>query len=199
MQTNILALSSALFNPSSLMLIMENKATLRRKILKIRDSLSSENVSSLSTKILERLFSRPMVIQSKKIAFYMPKGNEVDTRMMIYQAKSAGKEVLLPITKKELEFHPFHSFADLHEGKYGILEPPESKPIEPEVIIVPGISFGLCMHRLGYGKGYYDRYLSKSSAYRVGICYDFQVVEKLPSHPHDQRLNEIVSEKRVII
>jgi 5-formyltetrahydrofolate cyclo-ligase len=60
------------------------------------------------------------------------------------------------------------------------------------------VSFGLCMHRLGYGKGYYDRYLAQSPAYRIGICFDFQIVERLPVHDDDERMDEIVTEKRVI-
>ena len=54
------------------------------------------------------------------------------------------------------------------------------------------------MHRLGYGKGYYDDFLSSSHAHRIGICFDFQVVDKLPSHGNDQRMDEIITEKRVI-
>ena len=84
------------------------------------------------------------------------------------------------------------SFDSLKSGKYGILEPADRIPPskEPDVIVVPGVSFGLCMHRLGYGKGYYDRFLSGSPAYRIGVCFDFQVVEKLPSHEDDERMDE---------
>jgi 5-formyltetrahydrofolate cyclo-ligase len=65
-------------------------------------------------------------------------------------------------------------------------------------VVVPGVSFGLCMHRLGYGKGYYDRFLSSSPAYRIGVCFDFQVVDRLPSHEDDERMDEIVTDKRII-
>ncbi|MFZ5501514.1 MAG: 5-formyltetrahydrofolate cyclo-ligase, partial [Candidatus Micrarchaeota archaeon] len=106
------------------------------------------------------------------------------------------------------------SFEDLKEGKFGILEPktrnahakskpPKPKtqntePSEPDIILVPGVAFGLCMHRLGYGKGYYDKHLAKSRAYRIGICFDFQVMESLPKHEDDQRMDEILTDKRAI-
>ncbi|MEW6722772.1 MAG: 5-formyltetrahydrofolate cyclo-ligase, partial [Candidatus Micrarchaeota archaeon] len=61
-----------------------------------------------------------------------------------------------------------------------------------------GVAFGLCMHRLGYGKGYYDRFLSRSFAYRIGVCFDFQVEERLPRHDDDERMDEIITEKRII-
>jgi 5-formyltetrahydrofolate cyclo-ligase len=176
------------------------KDALRREMLKKRESLTKTEVISASGDIEEKLFSRPRIREAKTIGFYLRKGNEVDTNEMIVMALRKGKEVVVPVTNEKIEFFHFSSFDDLQEGKYGILEPKHRiKPCnEPDLVIVPGISFGLCMHRLGYGKGYYDEYLSKSFAYRIGICYDLQVVEKLPSHKNDERMDEIITEKRII-
>jgi 5-formyltetrahydrofolate cyclo-ligase len=176
------------------------KDALRSEMLKKRDSLSEDEIRSTSSQIAKKLFSRPRFLEAKTIGLYIPKGNEVDTRDMIAMALRAGKEVVVPVTDKKIEFFHFSSFDDLQPGKYGILEPKHRiTPCNPpDLVVVPGMSFGLCMHRLGYGKGYYDEYLSGSFAFRIGICYDFQVVQKLPSHDNDERMDEIITEKRVI-
>jgi len=181
-------------------MVQHLKAALRKDLLAKRDALSGAHIASMSDAIMEKLFSRPRFTEAKTVAFYIPKGNEVDTENMIGYAIRLGKEVLVPVTDHKITFVRFHSFTDLRPGKYGIMEPSKREEIgiEPDAVVVPGVAFGLCMHRLGYGKGYYDRYLADSSAYRIGLCYDFQVVERLPTHENDERMDEIVTEKRVI-
>ena len=176
------------------------KDQLRKEMLAKRDALTPEQVKLFSEGIMKSLFSRPRFLEAKTIGLYLPKGNEVDTKEMIISALRMNKEVVVPVTNKKIEFFHFSSFDDLEKGKYGILEPKHRiKPCnEPDLVIVPGVSFGLCMHRLGYGKGYYDEYLSRSFAHRMGVCFDFQLVEKLPNHENDQRMDEIITEKRVI-
>jgi 5-formyltetrahydrofolate cyclo-ligase len=181
-------------------MVQQLKVALRKKMLKERDSLSKADASAMGVSIAKRLRGCERYKEAKSIAFYLPKGNEVDTLGMIKAAMKDGKEVLVPVTDNQISFYRFVSMEDLHPGKFGIMEPesrvPPSK--EPDVIIVPGVAFGLCMHRLGFGKGYYDRYLSKSPAYRIGVCYEFQVVERLPTHENDERMDEIITEKRAV-
>jgi 5-formyltetrahydrofolate cyclo-ligase len=179
-------------------MVQHLKAALRKQMLHKRDSLAPEDARRMSESIMVELFSCERFRQASIIGFYIPKGNEVDTKPMIERAMAMGKSVAVPYTDHKITFCRFTSFESLKAGKYGIPEPASREPLEPELIVVPGVAFGLCMHRLGYGKGYYDRYLASSFAYRVGICYDFQVVEKLPSHEDDQRMDEIITEKRVI-
>lgn len=181
-------------------MVQHLKAALRKDMLSRRDALSALELSSFSGLIEQSLFSRPRFAEAGVVAFYIPKGNEVDTRGMMRRAIAEGKEVLLPVTDHKITLCRFSSFDSLVSGKYGIMEPRErtAPSREPDVIVVPGVSFGLCMHRLGYGKGYYDRFLSGSPAFRIGVCFDFQVVEKLPSHEDDERMDEIITEKRII-
>ena len=176
------------------------KDTLRKEMCKQRDALSKLAIETLSQKITDNLILRPSFLQAKTIAIYLPKGTEVDTYRIIGAAIRMKKEVLVPVTDHKITFYKFQSYEDLLKGKFGILEPKTkiAPQYEPDLVIVPGLSFGLCMHRLGYGKGYYDKYLATSRAHRIGICYDFQIVEKLPSHENDQRMDEIITEKRVI-
>jgi 5-formyltetrahydrofolate cyclo-ligase len=183
-------------------MVQHLKAALRKEMLTKRDALQKPVASTMCDAIAGQLISHPRFKEAKVIAFYLSKGSEVDTREMIIAAIKQKKEVLVPVTDDQhIAFFRFTSFSDLEPGKFGILEPKARNPqtrLEPDLVIVPGISFGLCMHRLGYGRGYYDRYLAKSSAYRIGICFDFQVVERLPTHEDDERMDEIITEKRII-
>ncbi|MBU0532839.1 5-formyltetrahydrofolate cyclo-ligase [Candidatus Micrarchaeota archaeon] len=181
-------------------MVSKAKGELRKKLLSKRNSLTEKQHSSMGEAIKQKLFSCPRFQKAKTVAFYLHKGSEVNTKNMISEALLLGKEVIVPVTNDKITFYRFTSFEDLQEGKYGILEPKTKvQPSKsPDVIIIPGISFGLCMHRIGYGKGHYDNYLGKSFAYRIGICYDFQVIESLPRHENDQRMDEIITEKRII-
>jgi 5-formyltetrahydrofolate cyclo-ligase len=176
------------------------KDALRKEMRAKRDALHPAELRRFSDNIEERLFSRPRFREAGTVGFYLPKGSEVDTQGMIIRALRLGKKVVVPVTGREIEFYYFSSFDDLQEGRYGIMEPRgrNGPCVDPDLLVIPGVSFGLCMHRLGYGKGYYDRFLSASHAYRVGVCFDFQVVEKLPRHEDDERMDEIITEKRII-
>lgn len=182
-------------------MVQHLKEQLRKKMLKSRDSLSPEERAEKSGAMVERLVSHPRFLEAKAIGFYIPKGKEADTAAAIGAAIRAGKIVSAPATDHKITFYPFSSLEELKPGRFGIPEPQAeggAQPVEPELIVVPGVAFGLCMHRLGYGKGYYDAYLAKSFAYRIGFCFDFQVVEKLPTHENDQRMDEIITERRII-
>ena len=176
------------------------KKPLRKQMLDKRNALNQEEIKEKSKAAGKLLFSLEEMKEAKIVAFYLPKGSELDTNNMIESALKQGKRVLVPVTNEGITMVEFESFDSLVKGKYGILEPKERKTIKehPDVIVVPGIAFGLCMHRIGYGKGYYDMYLRFSPAFRVGICFDFQVLEKLPSHENDERMDNIITEKRII-
>ncbi|MEM4165988.1 MAG: 5-formyltetrahydrofolate cyclo-ligase [Candidatus Bilamarchaeaceae archaeon] len=176
------------------------KMALREEILAKRNNLPLEEQKRLSEIICANLIQRPHFIKAKSIAFYLAKGSEVDLRFAIEKAIEDGKDVLVPITNDHIEMVLFESFERLKPGRFGISEPIEKvEGPPPEVIIVPGVVFGLCMHRIGYGKGYYDRYLKTTNAYRIGVCYDFQLLDRLPSHNFDEPMDEIITEKRIIV
>jgi 5-formyltetrahydrofolate cyclo-ligase len=184
-------------------MVQHEKAILRQEMLARRNSLSDEARKEKSGAIMEKLFSERHFREAKCVALYMPIGNEVDTRQMITGAAAAGKEVVLPVVASDhhLELRKFQSFESMRKGRFAILEPvgEERPPEDPHVIVLPGVAFGLCMHRLGYGKGYYDRLLARLPSFRIGICFDLQVVERLPRHSDDQRMNMIITEKREIV
>lgn len=183
-------------------MVQRLKAEIRKKIIEQRNALSETEKKNMSNGIIRKLVSEPHFIEAKCVAFYMPVRGEVDVAPIIEKTARLGKEVLLPVVADghRIELCRFMSLYDMKKGAFGILEPGSRIPMtrEPDVIILPGVAFGLCMHRLGYGKGYYDRLLAKLPSYRIGICYDFQVLESLPKHEDDQRMHKIITEKREI-
>lgn len=176
------------------------KKPVRKSMLAKRAALSEEGVIEKSRAAAGNLFSLEEFKKAETVAFYLRKGNEIETRWMIEQAIKQGKKILVPVTNESMEMVEFESFESLVPGKYEIPEPKEKRKYgkHPDLVVVPGVAFGLCMHRIGYGKGYYDCYLRFSPALRVGLCYDFQVLESLPSHEDDERMDIIVTEKRII-
>jgi 5-formyltetrahydrofolate cyclo-ligase len=128
-------------------------------------------------------------------------GNEAETRQAIV-ASLPSKRVLLPYVKgKDLEISEICSLQDVAPGKFKILEPKrkENAPIsDVDLVIVPGVAFDGRGQRVGYGGGYYDRFLVKTRAPRVALAYENQIVASVPAEDHDQRVDKIVTEKRVI-
>jgi 5-formyltetrahydrofolate cyclo-ligase len=183
-------------------MVQEEKAKIRAQMLKKRDEISEEERAQKNISIMKRLLEEEHFLRARTVALYMSKGSEVETQEILLKVKEEGKEICLPVvvSADHLELYCFESFEDLQKGKFGVLEPKGRKPPsrEPDIIIIPGVSFGLCMHRLGYGKGYYDRLLARLPSYRIGICFDFQLVDNLPKHEDDQRMHKIITEKREI-
>lgn len=177
---------------------METKSELRTKMLKLRDSISGREQKD--AQIQDTLLSLSQFQSAETVAFYLSKGSEVNTKQMIEESIRQGKAILVPVTGHEIQFVHFTSFNDLAPAKFGVLEPKTRKIAanSPDVVITPGIAFDLDLHRLGYGRGYYDKLFKKINSKRIGICYDSQIVEKIPRHEHDQKLDAIVTEKRII-
>lgn len=207
-------------------MIAKSKTILRKELLAARNSLSEAERKEKSEIIRNRLFSLEEFKNAKTIAFYLSKGSEVETFGMIETALKQGKKILVPVMHSKvvvsatidhfddgsfcivdevkedvLELVEFTSFDDLVAGRFGVPEP-KTKIVadhQPDTVIIPGLAFDLDLHRLGYGKGYYDRALKKIPiAVRIGICFDLQIVEKIPRHEHDERLHVTLSEKRVL-
>lgn len=177
------------------------KEILRKELIKERDSI--ENREEKSHIIFSKLQSLDIWKKAKIIHTYVSFRSEVDTRFIIYHSLVDGKKVLCPITNGEdLLFGEIKSFNDLVKGPYGILEPSKPINLDPEridIIIVPGISFDLKGFRLGYGKGFYDRFIKNlRNPIKIGLAFDQLIRESLLSDENDARVNMIISEKRII-
>ncbi len=172
------------------------KQDLRKFFLKRRDKLSKEEVYSASLKIMDNVSKDSYFIQSKSVMIYMPIRNEADPFVNIDIYKD--KILSVPKTYKE-DIMPCLYKEPLKVSKYGIKEPVGCEEINIDLCLVPGVCFDKHLYRIGFGKGYYDRFLKKhKSVYSIGICYDFQIVDDIEPETHDVRLNKIISENYVI-
>jgi len=182
------------------------KTSLRRDLLARRRAMEQETWRIASAAAQQRLADCEEFRQAGCVALYSPIQQEVDTELLFLEARSCGKRVLYPAVCGDLLlFREVTESGQRSVGSFGILEPCLSGELHTleaaDLIVVPGVAFDLQGHRIGFGKGYYDRCLSHLSRHSVlmGLCHDFQVVEKIPCEGHDIQMQYIVTDKRMII
>lgn len=183
----------------------KTKNSLRKAVLSFRNSLDKSSVLSMSADIFRQFLSIEKIQTSSRFMLYVDFRNEVATREIISDLLDLGKEVYLPVTLKyEKKLIPKRIFSldDLVFGAYGILEPRIDAPTIDnsllDVVIVPGSVFDKNGYRTGYGGGYYDRFLESTDALKVGVCFDFQLVDDVFPENHDKRMDFIITEKEVL-
>lgn len=171
-----------------------------------RKAISHEEMMEKSAVIQKRLLELSAYKESESIGIYAGINNEVSTAILFDQAVKAGKKVLFPRIRKEekeLEFVPVQRMEELELGPFGILSPPYKEGIVElsEFLVIPGVAYDLKGGRLGYGGGFYDRYLQKltKKPFIAALAYEFQVLDEIPMHPHDVRVDAIITEQRIII
>ena len=165
-----------------------------------RDELECKSASAVSA-----ILANEHIVSAHVVAIYSSLPDEVDTSQAISELMAMGKDVYLPVVTSDTEMilRRYVSRESMHKGSFGIMEPdvasPRSEadvtaetPPHIDVIIVPGMAFDREGHRLGRGKGYYDRFLSSLECYKIGLCYDFQLFDAIPSEPTDVAMNEVI-------
>ena len=171
-----------------------------------RRRLSALEKSKAESTMLETLLSWRIFKKAGVIHTFISKPEEPDTRLIIEHCWSYGKKIAVPLVLKDT-FDLFHSeiksFDDLIPGLYGTQEPsPERRikinPDSFDLVIVPGVAFDRQGGRLGHGKGYYDRFLELTSAFRLALAFDCQLLEKIPTEVHDVPMNAILSESGIV-
>lgn len=187
---------------------MTLKNELRKKYLSLRKELCDRDVDILSNKVYSNLRNIFEYSRSTSFMIYLDYKKEVKTTKIIQELLNYNKTVIIPISKPntiELGLSKLNSFSDLEIGTYGILEPKKNKiiPVSPEVIdmiIVPGVVFDRNGYRIGYGKGYYDRFLGSldHEFTTVGLCYDLQLIDEIPRGIFDYKLDYITTNNEVI-
>ena len=189
-----------------------DKKELRRYIREQKRQLTPQQLGEMSLGIMSSLLSNPHVKDADTILMYHSLPDEVDTHSALDQLLTMGKKVLLPkvISDTEMTIHEYTGKDSLKPSEpYGILEPitPEFSILfakahqasqvnsqSPIVAVVPGMAFDKQGHRLGRGKGYYDRFLSRvPNIYKIGVCFPFQVLDSVPSEPNDILMDEVVT------
>lgn len=180
----------------------EEKNLLRNNILFIRNSLDKETKEAMDYEIYNKLVTSELYLKAKNIFIYLSFGSEIETKDIINKALDDKKEVYIPKTYKDdksMKAIRLTSFNDLKKNSMGILEPiDDGNYIEKEqidLIIVPGAVFDLNGNRIGYGGGYYDRYLDsiKEINNKVVLAYDLQIVDFIKSETHDISFDYIIT------
>ncbi|MBC7190490.1 5-formyltetrahydrofolate cyclo-ligase [Candidatus Aerophobetes bacterium] len=185
------------------------KKTIRKQILEKRRSLCPEEIEEKSREIEKNLFSLPFFKRARTVFFYLALPEEVQTYSMIKKCLKMGKRVGVPVVdlqKKEIvPVEIKNSACKLINGPFGVKEPDPSScfplPLEEiELVIVPGVAFDLQGGRIGFGGGFYDRFLRKLSPEVIFVALSFscQIVTHLPCEGHDVPVNYIVTEDGVI-
>ena len=191
------------------------KKSLRVLLLAKRDSISKESKKIKDDAIRKRLFSLEYFKESRTILFYASFRSEADTIKAIQNTLKLKKRVALPVVDtehKQLKLYEIHDISELSAGYMGIPEPVAARALnmslnEIDIEIIPGIGFDLNGNRLGYGAGYYDKLLShkskrlsktKGRITTIALAFEEQIAGKIPSEPHDIRVDLIVTEKRLI-
>lgn len=177
-----------------------DREALRRILLERRDSTSSEMLEMASERIRERLRRMGPFQDARSIGAYHAIGSEVRTAGIIQDVLDAGQRLLLPATSGDsLVFRAVQNAGDLVRGRFGIMEPkPRCDTGTPEMLLVPAVGVTAGGIRLGYGSGYYDRYLRLTKAESVAITLEKQVVGRIPESPGDVPVDWVVTEDRLL-
>ncbi|MCC2645980.1 MAG: 5-formyltetrahydrofolate cyclo-ligase [Rickettsiaceae bacterium] len=178
---------------------MEAKKALRKHFLQLLNSKHDiiQESNMIEAKLENLLSSLPSF---KYLGLYSPLPEEPQIDLPYFSSKY---QLALPrINDINIEYFYFDPSEALKKNKYGILEPKENKALIPDVIIIPGLAFDHYGARLGRGKGYFDRYLCKTQPLKnicvIGVCFEFQILPKLPLELHDHVVNYIITEQRII-
>lgn len=180
---------------------METKKEIRKQIFAARKACTTEQADSWSRDITARVAALPAFRRAQRLLVYADYNREVITRYLIEEAWKSGKEVAVPkVVGKDMIFYKLTDFSQLEPGYYGIPEPAQGKIVEwPQALmIMPGVAFDKENHRVGYGGGFYDRYLEKHpEVERVAIAFSFQILDEVPTEPTDICPQIIVTEKEI--
>ena len=183
------------------------KRQMRASTKEKRLSMDAEIKSSADKKICNKLLNLWSVREAETVLCYVSTPIEVDTREFITTLLKSGKTVAVPRCegdKAEMNFYRISSLDELIPGSFGVLEPQpdaEKRVVETQntVCVVPAFMFDKKGFRLGYGKGYYDRYLSRYEGSTVGICYEENITEELFHGKYDRAVDLVLTEKHITV
>lgn len=188
------------------------KADIRKCVLDGRKALQDEAVKDKSSRILQGLLMLQSFQSSRVVMCYMNFRNEVMTSDIMENCFKQGKRVAIPCSVVMpsgdcglMVYEIKDLTCDVCTGKYGILEPDVKKtqqisPGDIDIVLVPGVAFDMNRHRIGYGAGYYDRFLRsvKPNCFKAGLAFDLQIVDEIPSEEHDMQMDAIITENRIV-
>ncbi len=181
-----------------------DKNEVRQLIKNYRHELSDEDVKIQSRLIIDRLKKSDIYKRAENVFLYISYNREVDTYMLLSQCLKDSKKVYAPrvLSKTDMEFYHVSDEHDLVSGYMGIMEPSDScEKVRARngLFIMPGLAFDYDFHRIGYGGGFYDRYLSADNTFiKAALAFDFQVLDSIPYEEHDLKPDYIITQTQFI-
>ena len=179
-----------------------NKSQIRNKTLKIRKKLFDKDLKIDSDKFIS--FLKKNRLNLKNFGGYYPTNYEIDDLAILDLLEKKNFKVSLPIIKKDnqMNFYRWSRSDPLRVNKFGIPEPVSSKIFYPDILLVPLVAYDNNLNRLGYGGGYYDRYIEKlekiKKVIKIGLAFSFQKISSIPINQYDKRLDFIITEKKIL-
>lgn len=180
---------------------MEEKKVIRKQVFAKRKETSDEQIAQWSQMIADKVIQLEEFQKSTYIYAYVDYNREVCTRPVIEAAWAAGKKVAVPkVHGKDLVFYEFTTYDQLEPGYFEIPEPVSGEVVhwEEALLIMPGVAFDPMKHRVGYGGGFYDRYLEAHTSHlTAALAFDFQIIDAAPYEPTDIQPNRVVTQSNV--
>lgn len=185
----------------------QSKSDIRKQIIEYRDSIDLKVRRQWDENIFNKLINSEVFEKAQTIFAFVSFRSEVDTHKIISHAIKEGKTVCVPkieSKQKGIEIFKIGSFDQLKEGYFGILEPDESCPLADreniDIILMPGVAFDRQGGRIGYGAGFYDRFLTnmKKRVDKIALAYDLQLIDIIPMDEHDVRIDGVITDKDII-
>jgi len=177
------------------------RKSLRNLLLEKRDNTSFDFMKIASEKIQKKLKKINAFRDAQKIGVYYPIGSEILTQDIIQELLSNGKDVFLPkVMGKNIEFRKIADFSSLEKGSFEIMEPKDDCQIDNDldVVLVPTVGISPIGVRLGYGHGFYDRFLAEHKTVTISLTLEKQIIKNIPKSDHDIIINWIVTEDSLL-
>ena len=181
----------------------DEKNLIRKQMKQLRADMTRTERFENSMQIFEQLITVPEFKRADRIYTYVSMDNEIDTIMLIDYSLSLEKRVFVPrVSGKDMEFYEISDISELNPGYMGIYEP-DINGKEPDYsrtgfMCMPGLAFDRSYNRIGYGGGFYDRYLSvENKLYKAALAYEAQLLESIPAQDGDVRPDMIVTEESI--
>jgi 5-formyltetrahydrofolate cyclo-ligase len=184
--------------------LREEKKAMRARMVALREAISAPDRERMSEAAAERLFSVPALSSAMNVLAFAAFGSEIATAGVIRRLHAEGRRVLLPrLRDGDMSATDFLPGEELAPGAFGIGEPfgvDGAGPEEIDAVIAPGLAFDRDGYRLGYGRGYFDRYLRRlrPNALRVGLGFQAQLIERVPRGPGDEPLDAVVTDLETV-
>ena len=180
---------------------METKRDIRKRVLSYRDSLDKKEWEENSRKIQDCVVTHPFFLESNTIYCYIDYRNEVGTESIMKKAWQLGKRVAVPkVEGEEMNFYYISDLSDLNEGYRGIPEPDVKFPANDvhALVIMPGVAFDRNRNRIGYGKGFYDKFMDKHPSFHsIALAFECQILDTIDAEMFDYRPEVLITEENV--